>query len=79
MTRSVNVHEAKTHLSRLLDDVRAGEEIIIAKAGTPCARLVPIDAPGPRRLGFRPELSVLADAILVPLEDAEIDLYENEL
>ena len=37
----VNVHEAKTHLSRLLMRVAAGEEVLIAKAGTPVARLVP--------------------------------------
>ncbi len=43
--REINVHEAKTHLSRLLDAVAAGEEIIIAKAGKPCARLVPIAQP----------------------------------
>jgi prevent-host-death family protein len=42
---TVNVHEAKTHLSRLLERVRAGEEVVIAKGGVPCARLVPI-APG---------------------------------
>ena len=39
----MNVHEAKTHLSRLLDRVRAGDEIIIAKAGKPVARLVPLE------------------------------------
>lgn len=38
----VNIHEAKTHLSKLLERVALGEEIIIAKAGTPVARLVPI-------------------------------------
>ena len=37
----INIHEAKTHLSRILEKVGAGEEIIIAKAGTPVARLVP--------------------------------------
>lgn len=37
----VNVHEAKTHLSRLLERVAAGEEIVLAKAGSPVARLVP--------------------------------------
>lgn len=41
----VNVHEAKTHLSRLLDRVAAGEEIVIAKAGRPVARLVPYEPP----------------------------------
>lgn len=42
--KSINIHEAKTHLSRLVERVEAGEEIIIAKAGRPAARLVPIDA-----------------------------------
>jgi len=77
MTRTVNVHEAKTHLSRLLDDVRSGEEIILAKAGEPYARLVPILPPGPRRLGFLPELAPLADAVLAPLADDELEQYEQ--
>ena len=48
----VNVHEAKTHLSRLLERVSAGEEIVIAKAGRPVARLVPYDESlEPRTLG----------------------------
>jgi prevent-host-death family protein len=38
----VNIHEAKTHLSRLLERVALGEEVIIAKAGTPVAKLVPV-------------------------------------
>ncbi len=41
----VNIHEAKTHLSRLLDRVAAGEEIVIARAGKPIARLVPLAEP----------------------------------
>lgn len=45
----VNVHEAKTHLSRLLRKVAAGEEIVIARAGVPVARLVPVEK-GPRRV-----------------------------
>lgn len=45
---SVNMHEAKTHFSKLVESVMAGEEIIIAKAGKPAARLVPIDS-GKRR------------------------------
>jgi prevent-host-death family protein len=48
----VNIHEAKTHLSRLLERVAAGEEIVIAKAGHPVARLVPYDESlEPRKLG----------------------------
>ncbi|MEJ7741391.1 MAG: type II toxin-antitoxin system prevent-host-death family antitoxin [Nocardioidaceae bacterium] len=41
MTISVNIHEAKTHLSRLLDRVSKGERVIIAKAGVPVADLIP--------------------------------------
>ena len=42
MTRTVNIHEAKTHLSRLVDEVAEGGEVIIARAGKPVARLVPL-------------------------------------
>ncbi len=49
--KTVNVHEAKTHLSRLLRRVAAGEQIVIAKAGRPMARLVPVEGPRDRRLG----------------------------
>jgi prevent-host-death family protein len=42
MADSVNIHEAKTHLSRLVERVEAGEEILIARAGRPVARLVPL-------------------------------------
>ena len=51
----VNIHEAKTHLSRLLDGVADGEVFIIAKAGRPLAKVVPLgasDEDAPRRLGF---------------------------
>lgn len=41
MTVNVNIHEAKTHLSRLLEQVAAGERVVISKAGTPVADLVP--------------------------------------
>ena len=47
--KTVNVHEAKTHLSKLLQRVAKGEEIVIAKAGTPVARLIP-EAPRRKRL-----------------------------
>ena len=50
---SVNVHEAKTHLSRLLERVEAGDEVVIARAGRPIARLVPYRRIGPlRQLGI---------------------------
>jgi prevent-host-death family protein len=48
--RMVNLHFAKTHLSRLVDLTTAGEEIVIARAGTPVARLIPFEARPTRRL-----------------------------
>jgi prevent-host-death family protein len=57
-----NVHEAKTHFSRLLAEVAAGGSVLIAKAGKPVAKLSPVDAPQgpPKRIGF------LAGQISVP-------------
>lgn len=52
---TVNIHEAKTNLSRLVDRAAKGEPFIIAKAGKPLVKVVPLDAPEPReqkRLGF---------------------------
>jgi prevent-host-death family protein len=49
----VNVHEAKTHLSRLLSRVEAGEEVLISRAGRPIARLLPVATPPPRRVPDR--------------------------
>lgn len=63
----VNVHEAKTHLSRLLQRVAGGEEVVIAKAGTPIARLIPMATPGPRPLGTDRGRVVIADDFDAPL------------
>lgn len=46
---AVNIHEAKTHLSRLIERVLAGEEIVIARGGKPVAKLVPLDKRVSRR------------------------------
>ena len=51
--RVVNVHQAKTHLSRLIDDAHAGETILLAKAGKPWARLMPLAPPPPQRIPGR--------------------------
>lgn len=74
MVRTINVREAKTHLSRLLDDVRSGEEVILAKDGVPYARLVPIAPAGKRRLGFAP--GRVTDAFFEPLPDEELKRWE---
>jgi prevent-host-death family protein len=59
----VNIHEAKTHLSRLIEDVSAGEEVIIARNGKPVARLLPVNARSrPRRSGqWRGKVHIGAD------------------
>ncbi len=74
MTRTVNVHEAKTHLSRLLDEVEAGEEIVLARAGRPCARLVPLERPQERLLGF--VKGRVTERFFEPLSDAELATWE---
>ena len=51
--RVVNVHQAKTHFSRLIDDAHAGETILLAKAGKPWARLAPLESEAPRRIAGR--------------------------
>ena len=62
--RTVNIHEAKTHLSRLVDRAAKGEPFIIAKAGKPLVKVVPIDAPAAtekKRLGFMEGLIKVPD------------------
>jgi len=77
MPEVVNVHEAKTHLSRLLDRVRAGEEIILAKAGDPYAVLVPYRVAEPRREfgSLRGRLHV-PDSFFDPLPESELGGWE---
>jgi prevent-host-death family protein len=53
MTETVNIHEAKTHLSRLVEQAAKGREFVIAKAGKPMVRVIPIKPPSAKReLGF---------------------------
>jgi prevent-host-death family protein len=75
MSEMINVHEAKTNLSRLLDRAHAGEEIVLAKAGKPWARLVPLDAKEPRRPGLVP--GNLTEDFFEPLPQDEIDGWDG--
>ena len=57
----VNIHEAKTHLSRLVDQASKGREFVIAKAGKPMVRVVPLESiPAVRKLGFLSGQGVVA-------------------
>jgi len=76
MTITVNVHEAKTQLSRLLAKVQEGEEIIIAKAGKPQARLVPIRVGRERRPGIAK--GAVTDAFFEPLPEEELFAWSEK-
>lgn len=81
--KMVNVHDAKTHFSRLLDRAHAGEEIILAKAGKPYAKLVPIAETGasrPKRTpgGLKVSGPIPDSVWFDPLPDAELELWEGK-
>jgi prevent-host-death family protein len=74
----VNVHEAKTHLSRLLDRVQGGEEIVIAKAGRPVARLVAVaEQPERRTPGSARGLISLSPDFDEPLPEEMLEAFER--
>ena len=77
MAEMVNVHEAKTHLSRLLEEVYADKEIILAKGGRPYARLLPLEAKASGRQPGRLK-GILEDSFFDPLPESEIHIWENE-
>jgi prevent-host-death family protein len=71
MTTTVNIHEAKTHLSRLLEQVAAGERVVISKAGTPIADLVPHQSAAVTFGGLKGEVAYTDDAF-----DVDPDIQE---
>jgi len=75
--QTVNIHQAKTHLSKLVEAVMEGEEIIIAKAGKPAAKLVPIASALPKRKpGALKGKIKLAKNFNEPLPDDLLDQFE---
>jgi len=75
---TVNVHEAKTHFSRLLDRAQEGQEFVIAKAGRPVARLGPLARPGrKRRLGLLDGKFRIPDDFNQPLPDEVVAAFEG--
>ena len=78
--QTVNIHAAKTHLSRLLDAVADGEEILIARAGRPVARLVPLEgatAPQRRQLGRLAGQFSVPEDFDAPLPDDVLNGFEG--
>lgn len=79
MIRTVNIYEAKTNFSRLVEQAAAGEEIIIAKAGKPLARLSPLrDGKGPRKPGCLAGRFHVSDDFDAPLPDDLLDAFEGK-
>ena len=78
--RTVNIHEAKTQLSRLVDAAAKGEPFIIAKAGKPLVKVVPIDAPAaPRRFDFmKGQFTVPDDFDTMDQEEIERMFYGDD-
>ncbi len=74
---AINVHEAKTHLSRLLLRVAGGEEIVIARAGKPVAKLVPVEAKPQRVIGQDDGLFEVPDDFDAPLPAEVLALFQS--
>jgi len=72
---TVNIHEAKTHLSRLVEQAAAGEEVVIAKAGRPIARLVPVDRATPRKPGLAK--GRVTDEFFEPLDAEDLAAWDQ--
>lgn len=73
----VNVHEAKTNLSRLLLQVEAGEEVVIARNGEPVARLVRVQKRGKRQFGSMKGRIKIDDSFFDPLPEEELAAWEG--
>ena len=75
MTDTINLYDAKTQLSRLVDRAAAGEDIVIARAGKPIVRLVPVEAAGPRLPGLLRGRAI-PDALFDPLAEDDLARWE---
>jgi len=75
MTILVNVHEAKTHFSRLLEQAHSGQEILLAKAGKPYARLMPLERDTAKRQPGRLRGRV-TEAFFEPLPEDDLDVWD---
>lgn len=74
---TVNVHEAKTHLSRLLVDAEAGQDVVIARNGKPVAKLVPVAPKGKPQFGTLKGKIKIDERFFEPLPEEELKLWEG--
>jgi prevent-host-death family protein len=74
----VNMHEAKTTLSQLVEQVERGEEVVLARAGQPVARIVPIAPSGKRQLGAWKGRVRMSDDFDAPLPDTELAAWSGD-
>jgi prevent-host-death family protein len=78
MANIINIHEAKTHLSRIVDEVAAGAEVLIAKSGKPMARLSPIKVPVRKKhLGLLKGKIKISDDFNAPLDEDLLAKFEG--
>lgn len=75
----VNVHQAKTQLSRLLAQAEAGEDVVIARNGQPIARLVHCQRQGKRQFGALKGRIIVNDSFFDPLPEAELSAWETSV
>ncbi|MCK5798392.1 MAG: type II toxin-antitoxin system prevent-host-death family antitoxin [Deltaproteobacteria bacterium] len=73
----VNIHEAKTHLSKILEAVQRGEEVIIAKANTPIAEIIPFDRPALQLGGFEATIDIRDDFDSEAVNDEVARIFEG--
>ncbi len=75
----INIHEAKTQLSKLIEEAEAGQEIVIARAGKPAAKLVPYQAVKPeRKPGSMKGKFIVPDSFFEPLPQDILDYFEGK-
>ncbi len=77
MSHTVNVADAKAHLSALMDRAAAGEEIVLTRAGRPVARLMPLAERSPRQPGVRREWRIPDELFLEPADEEDLAAAEG--
>lgn len=78
MAKLVNMHDAKSNLSKLVEEAEAGEDVILARAGTPVVRLVPVRPSRKRRLGRWKGKVVMSDDFDSPLPEAMLSAWAGD-